>query len=113
MGSICSNHVKISQHINHRQWEIEDSKEEEIGKILDEVLDFIDNERKKGHNVLIHCVAGISRSAAVISAYLMWKNGWNFEKSQAYLMEKRAFVKINSGFENELKKYLKKEKSKL
>ena len=37
---------------------------------------FIDEHLESG-NVLIHCFAGVSRSATILAAYLMRKKGWN------------------------------------
>jgi len=38
---------------------------------LPSVLNFIDMHRQNGENVLIHCHAGIQRSATIVLAYLM------------------------------------------
>lgn len=33
---------------------------------------------RKYTNVLVHCYAGVSRSVAIVCAYIMWKLNWNF-----------------------------------
>ena len=40
---------------------------------LPECFDFLDKAWENKANILVHCQAGISRSAAVIIAYLMYR----------------------------------------
>ncbi|KAA8517939.1 hypothetical protein F0562_015413 [Nyssa sinensis] len=49
---------------------LRDMESEDLLDYLDVCLDFIDESRKEG-SVLVHCFAGVSRSAAIITAYLM------------------------------------------
>ncbi|XP_022744401.1 dual specificity protein phosphatase 12-like isoform X3 [Durio zibethinus] len=49
---------------------IRDMESENLLDYLDACFDFIDQSRKEG-SVLVHCFAGVSRSAAIITAYLM------------------------------------------
>lgn len=37
---------------------------------------FIDEARKQGHAVLVHCKMGVSRSASTVIAYLMKSQRW-------------------------------------
>ncbi|BBH07138.1 dual specificity protein phosphatase-related protein [Prunus dulcis] len=52
---------------------LRDMENENLLDYLDVCLDFIDKSRKEG-SVLVHCFAGVSRSAAIITAYLMKQN---------------------------------------
>ena len=45
---------------------------------FEETFQFIEEMRQKNKNVLVHCHAGISRSVAIVCAYLMKKKSWNF-----------------------------------
>ncbi|XP_028766749.1 dual specificity protein phosphatase 12 isoform X2 [Neltuma alba] len=49
---------------------LRDTENENLLDYLDVCLNFIDRSRKDG-SVLVHCFAGVSRSAAIITAYLM------------------------------------------
>ena len=46
-----------------------------IDKHFDEAYEFIEHMRENNKNVLVHCHAGISRSATLVCAYLMKKRG--------------------------------------
>jgi protein-tyrosine phosphatase len=45
----------------------------------------------------------VSRSSAIVAAYLMWKYRWPLEKTLAFLVFKRIVAKPNDGFYNQLK----------
>lgn len=63
---------------------------EETNKEIEEGL--------KYGSVLVHCFAGISRSATCIIAYMMKSLGWNYEKAFYFLKEIRAIINPNPGF---------------
>ena len=69
-----------------------------LSKYFDHIFNWIDNERRMQHNVLVHCFAGISRSATALIAYLMMKNNWTYDKSLFYCRSKRKITNPNSGF---------------
>jgi dual specificity phosphatase 12 len=49
---------------------MEDTEHENLLDVLPRALAFIDQARQAG-NVLVHCIAGVSRSASIVIAYLM------------------------------------------
>jgi len=65
------------------------------------------SEGKEQHQggVLVHCAAGISRSATVVIAYLMWKHGYNLDDAFLMVKTKRAVIDPNVGFMRQLKIY--------
>lgn len=52
-------------------------------------------------------MAGISRSATCIIAYLMQKYNWVFEKTLKFVKSKRLCVNPNEGFKKQLMQYSK------
>ena len=55
--------------------------------------------------VLVHCNAGVSRSAAVVIAYLMYIKSWTYLEAFDFLKTKRPCIKPNDGFIKQLLKY--------
>jgi protein-tyrosine phosphatase len=83
---------------------LRDSEDEEVRYTFFPVIRFIEQERKKG-NVLVHCAAGISRSATLLIAYLMNKYQTTYEDCLVLLARKRPCVLPNAGFVQQLKKF--------
>lgn len=61
-------------------------------------------KKNKNKNILIHCMAGISRSASLVIAWLMYKFNFNYETSHKYVLSKRSIINPNPGFVEQLKK---------
>lgn len=69
-----------------------------------EVFQEIDASRARGENILIHCTQGMSRSATVLCAYLMYSCRVTRDQAFNYMHSIRPIVDI-SNFENELLEY--------
>jgi len=52
----------------------------------------IDKAVFRNHKALVHCIAGISRSATVLAAYLIWRFNLSAQEAIDYLKLKRACV---------------------
>lgn len=61
-------------------------------------------EHGHGH-VLVHCYAGVSRSATLVAAYLMARYGWSDGLALAYIRSIRPRVNPNRGFLRMLRSY--------
>jgi hypothetical protein len=62
---------------------------------LRRVVEFIAAQRKMNRIVYVHCAAGMNRSGAAVTAYLMQAHGWGRDKALAYLRDKRPQVQPN------------------
>lgn len=83
---------------------IRDMEHENLLDYLDVSLDFIEEKRKQG-SVLVHCFAGVSRSAAIITAYLMRSEQLSHEDALESLRKNCEFVCPNDGFLEQLQIY--------
>jgi len=70
----------------------------DIRPYLEAACNYIDGSLRSGRNVLVHCQQGVSRSAAVVLAYLIRNRGMTYDSAHAYLRRKRACIKPNSAF---------------
>lgn len=68
-------------------------------------FDFIDSAIESGGCVLVHCNAGISRSATIVLAYLIKKKGMPLNDAFSYLRSKRPSSFPNPGFMIQLKTF--------
>ena len=89
---------------------VRDISTENIGIHFHKAHKFIDEGVKQGEGVLIHCVAGISRSATIVISYLMKTLNLTYQEAEMKTKSKRPFIRVNDGFREILLNF---EKSKL
>ena len=77
--------------------ELEDSPQTNIIKYFKDSIKFIEESDK----VFVHCFAGVSRSATLVIAYLMWKNHKPFKETREFVNEHR-WIGPNLGFKKQL-----------
>lgn len=88
----------FEKDIEYLRVSIDDKLTENIEKYFDVTHKFIDEQISKGHSVLVHCQAGISRSATIIISYLMLRNKETYSQVLEYIRSKRSKVEPNLGF---------------
>lgn len=82
-----------------------DEPESNIRQHFDLACDFIKNHLDAGRQVLVHCQAGVSRSASICIAYLMREHYLSFYQAYAAVKEARPKISPNYGFLDQLLKY--------
>lgn len=82
--------------MEHAMWEpvFEGGKEPTL-EWLRRVVAFIAEQRAANRTTFVHCMAGMNRSGAVVTAYLMQAHGWGRDEALAYLQSKRPEVQPN------------------
>lgn len=81
---------------------IQDGPSVNISDYFQSTREFINNARIMGKSVLIHCHAGISRSATIVIAYLMVENNMNLIDAYTHVKSKRKIIGPNLGFMGQL-----------
>ncbi|CAL1534830.1 unnamed protein product [Lymnaea stagnalis] len=71
-------------------------------ELFPECFTFIDQARENGGAVLVHCQAGISRSATIVVAYIMQKHVISKVRALEIVAAARQFVRPNDGFQEQL-----------
>jgi hypothetical protein len=61
-------------------------------------VEFVDEQRRAGRTVFVHCRAGISRGGMVVTAYLMWRDGVSRDDALKTIRAKRSQVNPNPAF---------------
>eukprot|EP00455_Lapot_gusevi_P027359 TRINITY_DN2894_c0_g2_i1.p1 TRINITY_DN2894_c0_g2~~TRINITY_DN2894_c0_g2_i1.p1 ORF type:complete len:204 (+),score=34.33 TRINITY_DN2894_c0_g2_i1:75-686(+) len=85
--------------------EIYDLNNFPIQEHFETAADFIHEARQNGGSVLVHCQAGVSRSASLVLAYLMKYENMSFDDAHHLLKEKRPCIYPNAGFKLHLKTF--------
>jgi protein-tyrosine phosphatase len=92
--NLCS--LKDPYQVEAQLWRpvLEEGREPTLEWLRD-VVDFIDEQRQGGRTVYVHSMAGVNRSAAAMTAYLMRDHGWSREQAMAFVSSKRPQVQLN------------------
>lgn len=83
---------------------LNDDPTENLLDRLEACLEFIDKAREQG-TILVHCMAGVSRSASVIVAYLMKIESLSVKDALSSLREASSKVCPNKGFMEQLQMF--------
>lgn len=89
---------------------IDDAPNEDIYQYFDETYEFIEQSQRSqaaggGYSCLVHCAAGVSRSASIVLAYIMRKLQIPLSEALTLLRADRPCVQPNLGFMFQLRVY--------
>ncbi|CAD8068556.1 unnamed protein product [Paramecium sonneborni] len=96
--------VYENPNIKHFKLDVEDIENQDLSQFFDKCFTFIDENLQQG-NVLVHCMAGVSRSACIVIAYIMKTKKMSFRDAFQFVKSKRTIVWPNDGFVEQLKKF--------
>ena len=84
----------------------DDSKYNLIEQHINECVEFIDKCKNKGDRILIHCMAGMNRSATITVGYLLhYFENMDLLQAVEYTVKKRSWILTNGGFRRQLIQY--------
>ena len=102
--SLMSDNPVLIENKHHKWIRIDDDARDDIRAIFESCHDFID-EHLKSRSVVVHCAAGISRSATIVISYIMKTLQRSYFEAHKYVEAKRSIIKPNPGFVTQLIAY--------
>ncbi|KAL7056937.1 hypothetical protein AAHC03_019238 [Spirometra sp. Aus1] len=95
----------LSAVTSHIQISVEDAETSNLRIYFDSVGERIAMEKKRGGRTLVHCMAGISRSASLVLAYLIRHQNMSLADAYDLVRAVRPFIQPNAGFWRQLISY--------
>lgn len=95
-------HYLLPSDIKETVYYISDDPSRLIVAIIKKAHYIIKRRIEDGYNVLVHCEAGISRSASVVIGHLMIEKRMSADNALKYVESKRKCVWPNAGFWKQL-----------
>ena len=82
--------------------QVKDEVTVDLSTALREIPRRIEGEKMAGGKVLVHCAAGVSRSATLVLAYLIGFQDMTLLAAHAHLKAARSVIRPNNGFWRQL-----------
>ncbi|VDI42753.1 atypical dual specificity phosphatase [Mytilus galloprovincialis] len=82
-----------------------DNSQQELIQFFPECIEFIHNARLNNGSVLVHCLAGVSRSVTITAAYIMTVTPLGWREAVNSIRGVRNGANPNFGFQKQLMKY--------
>lgn len=94
--------ITINETFIRHQILLDDTEDADVLRHLLPSIHFIQAEMSKGRGVLVHCHGGISRSATIVAAYLMYTLNLDPEAALEMIRKVRPNIEPNQGFSRQL-----------
>ncbi|CAJ0948909.1 unnamed protein product, partial [Mesorhabditis belari] len=102
--TVCSDPIstkKQYEHIRYHHIALDDVPMQNILTRLEELLSILEEAICANRSILVHCEAGISRSATVCCAYVMRRNSWSTKEALNHVRSSHSCYP-NEGFIEQL-----------
>jgi len=86
------------EHFSYITYYLKDTNSEDISPLFYRTLEWMQSAIDAGGRILVHCREGVSRSATMAIAYLMWRFKISFEAAHERLRKARPICNPNTGF---------------
>ncbi|XP_046876970.1 uncharacterized protein si:dkey-175m17.7 [Hypomesus transpacificus] len=88
--------------VRYKRLPATDNSKQNLRQYFEEVFEFIEEAHQSGRGVLVHCQAGVSRSATIVIAYLMKHTLMTMTDAYKYVRGRRLVVSPNLNFMGQL-----------
>ncbi|TKS83562.1 Dual specificity protein phosphatase 10 [Collichthys lucidus] len=92
----------VNSGLRYKRLPATDNSKQNLRQYFEEVFEFIEEAYQSGQGVLVHCQAGVSRSATVVIAYLMKHTLMTMTDAYKYVRSRRPVVSPNLNFMGQL-----------
>ena len=103
--TICPMRPNPVSGIEYLHVSIQDTPSARISQQFRRCIRFIEEGLARGGVLLVHCYAGVSRSATIIIAYLMKVRGLSYPEAVGSVHRSRPIIKPNIGFVQQLQDF--------
>ncbi|KAG8002554.1 Dual specificity protein phosphatase 7 [Nibea albiflora] len=102
--NVTSNLPNVFEHegFKYKQIPISDHWSQNVSQFFPDAIAFIEEARSKQCGILVHCLAGISRSVTVTVAYLMQKLNLSLNDAYDFVKRKKSNISPNFNFMGQL-----------
>ncbi|KAK2840694.1 hypothetical protein Q7C36_012273 [Tachysurus vachellii] len=100
VSSSCPN--LFEHELSYMTLRVEDSMAADIRVLFPKAIHFIDSVKESGGRVLVHCQAGISRSATICLAYLIHARRVRLNEAFEFVKRRRQVISPNLAFMGQL-----------
>ncbi|XP_061180485.1 dual specificity protein phosphatase 4-like [Saccostrea echinata] len=100
VSSTCKNH--FTKHFVYKNIPVDDNHSTELSEWFTDTNSFIDEVKGAGGRTLVHCHAGVSRSATICIAYVMYSRNISLDAAFEFVKSRRSEISPNAGFMHQL-----------
>ncbi|XP_043931065.1 dual specificity protein phosphatase 10-like [Protopterus annectens] len=91
--------------IRYKRLPATDNSKQNLRQYFEEAFEFIEEAHQCSKGVLVHCQAGVSRSATIVVAYLMKHTLMTMADAYKYVKGKRPIISPNLNFMGQLQEF--------
>eukprot|EP00918_Siedleckia_nematoides_P052834 GHVU01115366.1.p1 GENE.GHVU01115366.1~~GHVU01115366.1.p1 ORF type:complete len:394 (-),score=12.61 GHVU01115366.1:1589-2770(-) len=95
-------HFEDENFVGYKRLPASDSGSQNLKQYFHDAFVFIDEVRKCGGKILVHCQAGVSRSATITIAYIMKNSNLSMVDAYRFVKSKRPIIAPNFNFMGQL-----------
>jgi len=93
------------ESFTYKKIKVLDNADTDLSQYFADCFAFIDETLLSGGKVFVHCVAGRSRSATIVIAWLMKSRGFSLDSAMEHCQAVRPNVQPNFGFMAQLRRF--------
>mmetsp|Transcript_9312 Transcript_9312/g.6683 ORF Transcript_9312/g.6683 Transcript_9312/m.6683 type:complete len:123 (+) Transcript_9312:10-378(+) len=83
---------KFPKRFQYKQIRVPDAEKTDLRRRFEDCFNFIYSGTKDNNKVLVHCYAGMSRSATIVIAFIMKEHKIKFGEAFKFVRQKRPFI---------------------